>query len=445
MRRVGRLSGPGVFYHDCHRLRREGIVLKPRTCDVLVAGGGPAGVTAAVSAARLGARVLLVEREAGLGGNVRAAQVHSICGLYRIAAGPEAEPLQGGLAMEFARRLLSEGGACGPRRFGRLDILLQEPEAFAALCEDWVSESPSLEVMRGSVVAGGETDGRKVASVRVRTPEGFISIKVGAVVEATGDGNLADVIKLPTEGAAAGDLQRPAYIFGLAPVSPQVLVAEARLALSARIVAAVRDGQLSPEALGAAIRPTCREDMVRVTLDLEAGGAEYDPRDERQVRCLTAAAAESAQALADFLRREAPGFEGAEMCHRPERIGIRESRRVTGRHVMTADEVLRGVVPDDTVCYSCWPLEWHEAGAAMRLVYPDGGAPCGVPLRALQSDGAENVFLAGRCLSATHEAQASLRVIGTSMAMGQAAGHAAVCAARGDAAQPAVILEACCR
>jgi hypothetical protein len=419
--------------------------LKQRSCDVLVAGGGPAGVTAAVSAARLGARVLLVERDAGLGGNVRAAQVHSICGLYRIAAGPEAEPLQGGLAMEFARRLLSAGGACGPRRFGRLDILLQEPEAFAALCEDWVVESPSLEVMRGAVVVGGEIQGERLASLRVRTSEGIVSIEVGAAVEATGEGNLASAINLPAESVAAGDLQRPAYIFGLAPVAPQVSAAEARLALSARIVAAVRDGQLSREALGAAIRPTCREDMVRVTLDLEAGGAGYDPRDERQVRRLTAAAAESAQVLAEFLRDEAPGFERAEICHRPERIGIRESRRVMGRHVMTSDEVLHGVIPDDTVCYSCWPLEWHEAGAAMRLVYPEGGAPCGVPLRALQSSGLENVFLAGRCLSATHEAQAALRVIGTSMAMGQAAGHAAVCAARGEAAQPAIILEACCR
>ena len=121
--------------------------MKTRSFDVVVAGGGPAGVAAAVSASRSGARVLLVEREAGLGGNVRAAKVHSICGLYRCAAGPGAEPLQTGLAMEFARRLVASGGACGPRRFGRLDVLLQEPEAFARLCEDWVMEAKTIEVM----------------------------------------------------------------------------------------------------------------------------------------------------------------------------------------------------------------------------------------------------------------------------------------------------------
>ena len=417
--------------------------MKTRSFDVVVAGGGPAGVVSAVSAARAGASVLLVERAAGVGGNVRAAQVHSICGLYRIAAGPEAEALQGGLAMEFARRLLAAGGACGPRRFGRLDILLQEPEAFAGLCEEWVAEVKGLEVMKGARVTGGEMDGRKLKLLHVQTPAGSEAIESGAIVEATGDGNLAAAAQLASVSAATAELQRPAYIFALCPVAADALGPEARLAWSALLVSAVRDGRVGSEALGAAVRPTCREGMVRVTLDLTAGGADYDPCDEAQVARLTGEARESARALAEFLRREAPGFEEAEICCWPERIGIRESRRVTGRHVMTADEVLSCVVPEDTVCFSSWPLEWHEAGAAMRLVYPENGAACGVPLRALQARDADNVFLAGRCLSSTHEAQAALRVIGTSMATGQAAGHAAACVARGADIDAAAIRDAC--
>ena len=417
--------------------------MKTRSFDVVVAGGGPAGVAAAVAAARTGARVLLVERAAGLGGNVRAAQVHSICGLYRIAAGPEAEALQGGLAMEFARRLLAAGGACGPRRFGRLDILLQEPEAFAGLCEEWVAEVKGVEVMKGARVTGGEMDGRKLKLLHVQTPAGSEAIESGAIVEATGDGNLAAAAQLASVSAATAELQRPAYIFALCPVSADALGPEARLAWSALLVSAVRDGRVGSEALGVAVRPTCREGMVRVTLDLMAGGADYDPCDEAQVARLTGEARKSARALAEFLRREAPGFAEAVICRWPERIGIRESRRVTGRHVMTADEVLSGVVPEDTVCFSSWPLEWHEAGAAMRLVYPENGAACGVPLRALQARDADNVFLAGRCLSSTHEAQAALRVIGTSMATGQASGHAAACVARGEDIDAAAIREAC--
>jgi hypothetical protein len=419
--------------------------VRRRFFDVVVAGGGPAGVCAAVSAARTGARVLLVEREGGLGGNVRAAHVHSICGLYRIAKGPAAEPLQGGLAMEFARRLLSSGGACGPRRFGRLDILLHEPEAFAALCDRWVAEESSITVITRARVSGGVSVDRRVKSLRVESPAGTEPVEAGAVVEATGDGNLAASAGLSSDCAAAPDLQRPAYIFGLSPVAAEALEPSARLALSAQLVTAVRNGRLGREALGVVVRPTCREDLVRVTLDLEAGGADYDPTDEEQIRRLTASAEEFALTLTDFLRREVAGYGRAELGPRPARVGIRESRRVTGRHVMTADEVLSGAVPEDTVCFSSWPLEWHEAGAAMRLVYPDDGAASGIPLRSLQARDAENIFLAGRCLSATHEAQAALRVIGTSMATGQAAGQIAARTARGEEVDPAAIREACGR
>ena len=445
MRAAGRLGGPSDFYHDCDHLRPEADAVKPLSFDVVVAGGGPAGVAAALSASRSGARVLLVEREAGLGGNVRAAKVHSICGLYRCANGPSAEPLQTGLAMEFARRLVASGGACGPRRFGRLDVLLQEPEAFAVLCEEWVAEAKSIKVMRNARVTAGEVDGRTLKLLHLDTPEGQVIVEAHAFVEATGDGNLAALANLSTESVPGGELQRPAYIFGLQSVAADVLSPPARLAWSALLVAAVRGGRLGTGALGAAVRPTCRHGMVRVTLDLAAGGGDYDPCDEVQVRRLTAEARESAEMLTGFLRREAAGFEKAEGCSWPERIGIRESRRVRGQHLITANEVLSGLVPEDTVCFSFWPLEWHEAGAAMRMVYPDNGAVCGVPLRALRSQDADNVFLAGRCLSATHEAQASLRVIGTSMATGQAAGQAGACLACGTEVEARGIREACSR
>jgi len=417
--------------------------VKTRSCDVLVAGGGPAGAAAAVAAARDGARVMLVEREAGLGGNVRAAKVHSICGLYRIASGGAPEPAQGGLAMELAERLRWRGGACGPQRFGRLDVVLQEPEIFTAVCAEWVAEERGVEVQCQAEVVSAEWGEHGVQSVGLRTREGVVAVRAGAFVEATGDANLTAAAGLPWEAAGGGALQRPAYIFGLAPVPAGALRAEARLACSALLAAAVRDGRLGPAALGAVVRPTCVENLVRVTLDWQAGGADYDPCDAAQVARLTREAADAAEVLADFLRREAPGFAAAGVCERPERIGIRESRRATGRHVITAEDVLGGVVPEDTVCRSAWPLEMHESGQAMRLVYPRADEPCGVPMRALRSAAADNVMLAGRCLSATHEAQAALRVIGTSLATGQAAGRAAAAVAGGREPDVAAIRRGC--
>ncbi len=399
--------------------------------DVVVAGGGPAGFSAAIAAARAGARTLLVERGDGLGGNVRAAQVHSICGLYRIHQGPEAIPANKGFALEFARRLIAAGGASGPRRFGKLDVLLHEPDAFAALCETMVSETGGLAVARRTVLAEAKPAGRNLAEMKLSGRTGVRVVKAGCYVEASGDGELAAMAGLGWEREEAAKLQRPAYIFGLSGVAPSALEESPRMALAALLVAAVRAGRLGAEALGAVIRPTGRAGMARVTLDLAAGAGNYDPTSASQVEMLTAQAKTSAGLLVEFLKSEAEGFAQAEVVSWPDRIGIRESRRVRGRAVVTGEDILSGVTPADTVCLSAWPMEMHESGSAMRLVYPPDGAPCGVPLGALRSADADNVFLAGRCVSATHDAQAALRVIGTSLAMGQASGLAAAMLAGG--------------
>src|SRR5258708_5760156 len=115
--------------------------------DVVVAGGGSAGLAAAVAAARLGVNTLLVERNGLLGGMASAALVHSICGLYRLSKGDGAPVLaNAGFAAEFAKRLLADGGASGPVRMGRVEVLLQRPVAFAGLCDAFARETPNLEV-----------------------------------------------------------------------------------------------------------------------------------------------------------------------------------------------------------------------------------------------------------------------------------------------------------
>jgi len=197
------------------------------------------------------------------------------------------------------------------------------------------------------------------------------------------------------------------------------------------------------ELLGTVMRPTCLPRVVRFTLDLTAGGACYDPLDSPQIQKLTAHAKSLADRFVDFLASTQEGFGKASIVAHGDRIGIRESRRLIGRSTVTAQDVLSASVPSDTVVLSSWPLEWHESGKAMRMVFPNDDKPCGVPLGALRSKDLDNLFMAGRCMSATHEAQASLRVIGTALAMGQAAGLAAASVANKEKPDVATIRAAC--
>ncbi len=392
---------------------------------MVVAGGGPAGVCAAVAAARDGARVLLVERETGLGGNVRAAHVHSICGLYRISRSREAVRLNGGLSAEMVSLLAANGGSGGPHRFGKVDVLLQEPEVFAEVCSALTAKTSGLEVATGSALKHADAQGRLLHTVLVESPTGSIEIEGGAFVDCTGDAALGALAGAGFERSEADQLQRPAFIFAIGNVEARVLDVENRLSASARIVSAVRTGDLPAGLLHCVMRPTCRSGVVRFTLDLEAGGAAYDPLDEDQIRELTALGKELADRLLFFLKSRVEGFREARMVSHGERIGIRESRRLIGQKTLTAEDVLSGTQPDDTVVLACWPMEWHESGQPMRLVYPREDAPHGIPLGALRSRDLDNLLVAGRCVSATREAQASVRVIGSAMAMGQAAGLAA--------------------
>ena len=141
--------------------------------------------------------------------------------------------------------------------------------------------------------------------------------------------------------------------------------------------------------------------------------------------------------MLDFLRATRAEFAHAHVAAWPRAIGIRETRRAVGDVVLTRDDVLAGRRPADEVALSTWPIElWNDHRRA-RFEHPAG--PCGVPLGALVARGAGRLGMAGRCVSATHEAMGALRVIGTALAMGEAIGTAAALAA--DAGAPITEIE----
>ncbi len=398
------------------------------SCDLLVAGGGSAGLAAAISAARSGARTLLVERHGALGGMATAALVHSICGLYELAGDGEPAWANPGFAAEFARRLIASGGATGPVRMGRVQVVMHQPAAFARLADELTIETANLEVLLHTEIvradsALGEIELSTRGMRRIITPR--------AALDATGDGALAAMSGAAFEQAPPERLQRPAFIFGMHGVDPARLDDDGRLRIAGQIARAVRDGTLPAGALGAAVRATGRGGEVYVTVDL-AGPLAYDPARPADLTALEVEGRKIAWRLADFFRSTVNGFANSAISAFPARAGIRESRRVVGRYRLETADLEEGRNFPDAIARATWPMELRESNRGARMRYPANGRPADIPLRSLRARDRDNLFVAGRCISCSHEAQASVRVMGTCFATGEAAGIAAALYTDGD-------------
>ena len=399
------------------------------TFDVCVAGGGSAGLAAAVASARLGARTLLVERHGSLGGMASAALVHSVCGLYKLPGkGAPAKLANEGFATEFAGRLLATGHAHGPVRMGRVDVLLHRPAAFAQLADALTREvGANLSVRLHTELTAANTE-----TVTLACRGRFQEVRARAWVDATGDAVLSALRGAPSEMEPTERLQRPAFIFALGGVDASTLDDDGRLRLARRIVGAVRDGTLPGGMMGAHFRASPQAGEAFVSIDL-TGGSDFDPLDPECLTRLENEGRDLGSLLITFLQREAPGFASAYVAAWPSRAGVRESRRIVGRYRVSTEDVAAGTEFPDTVAWSAWPMEFRETASGPRLRFPAEERSCGMPLRALQARDDASLFVAGRCVSCSHEAQASLRVIGTCLATGEAAGLAA--ALQADAGQ----------
>jgi hypothetical protein len=391
--------------------------------EVAVIGGGSAGLAAAVTAARCGARTLLIERHGYLGGTGTASLVHTFCGLYLLRDEPGAVLANPGFCTEISQRMIRATGR-GPVRMGRLDVLPQHPVEFVTIADAMVAAEPLLETRFHSEVAG-ITRTADTWQIHLTGHGVARSPHARCLVDASGDAVAAAFLDLPFEIAPAVLLQRPAYVFGVRGPSP--LDDDLRLKTAGLLVEGVRSGALPPDTLGLAFRGSGRAGEIFGTLDLTGAdhAANYDPIDPACLGALESRGREVAAAAVRWLAHEDAAWRAAYISHWPLRAGIRESRRWTGEYVLTAEDLLDGRRFDDQIALATWPMEMRETAKGPKLRFPKDNQAAGIPLRCLIPAASERLFVAGRCISADHQAQASIRVMGTCFATGEAAGRAA--------------------
>lgn len=391
--------------------------------DVAVIGGGSAGLAAAVTAARAGARTLLIERHGFLGGMGTASLVHNFCGLYLLRDDPGAVLANPGFATELAERMIQATGI-GPVRMGRLDVLPQHPVEFVRIADDLVVSESNIELKLHTEVnaVSAMEDGWEI---QVCGRAGAHSVMSATLVDASGDAVVAGLLGGGSGMAESPKLQRPAYVFGVHGAADAG--DELRLHTAGLIVEGVRGGHLAPDALGITFRSSGRAAEIFGSLDLAGGetNGDFDPLD---AACLTQLELRGRKLAGDIIRwlsSRSDLWRSAYVSHWPVRAGIRESRRWIGNYALTGSDVLAGNRFEDEIALATWPMEFREDPKGPKLRYPDGNRPTGIPLRCLQPLGIERLWVAGRCISTDHEAQASTRVMGTCFATGEAAGRAA--------------------
>ncbi len=396
--------------------------------EVAVLGGGPAGIAAAAAAAGAGRRTLLIERYGFLGGMGTAAGVTNFCGLFANVHG-EIRRVVHGVADDFLARIDRLGGLSNPHViFGKTKAQAYDTAAYKIAADDLLL-AKGVEILFHAlacgVLAGSEGE---ITALLVETKSGRCAVRAKVFVDCSGDGDLAAWAGAPFEvGDRDGNLLYPTTMFRLNGVDPHQ-AGEAWADIPRLMEQAERRGERFPRK-GAIVRPMLHPQEWRVNVTQLAGrnGKAIDGTDADELSAGEIDGRRQVLGFFEFLKREAPGFADSYIVDIPPQIGIRETRRVTGRYQLSGDDVISCASFDDTIGVNGWPIEAHVAGD-VQWRWPDIPGSRGfnhLPYRMLVPQHTRNLLVAGRCASMTHEGQSAARVSGGCFVMGEAAGTAA--------------------
>lgn len=401
--------------------------------DVVVLGGGPAGMAAAVAAARAGRSTLLVERYGFLGGMGTAAGVTNFCGLHANVHGDIRQVVHG-VASDLLARIERLGGLNAPHNlFGKTVAQAYDTAAYKIAADDLLL-SAGVQVLFHALAAGVVMDGpRHVHALLVETKSGRMAVLGRAFIDGSGDGDLAAWAGAPWEkGDGQGNMLYPSTMFRLNGIDP-ARAGNAWEAIPKLMLQAEAEGRYRFPRKTPIVRPQKSgiEWRVNLTQLANAQGNAMDGIDARELSEAEMLGRRQIASVAGFLK-EVPGFENSYIVDIAPQVGIRETRRVRGHYQLTESDVLDCASFDDTVGVNGWPLELHLKGD-VEFRWPKIPESRGfnhLPYRMTVPLGLDNLWVAGRCASMTHEAQSAARVTGACFVMGQAAGTAADLALR---------------
>ena len=396
--------------------------MKTLYTDIVVVGGGSAGVAAAIAAGKSGCKVILVEQLGYLGGKATAAEVGTICGLYKFSQNATSEFIVKGFAKSFAEALQKKSSAQSIHNTIGLHYLPYHIQDYKDLCLKLINES-HVELLLDAEVKEVQKNDKLFSAIQIKTGSDTITLHFKALVDCSGNSIISELGKLPL--ITSENYQAAAQIFTLQGIG-DIGEATLGLALLRDVQKGISNAQLNPY--------FDRVSVVQGSLENHQASFKLGlpipvTYQKNNLEELKAKALEMVHTLSTFLISNSLTFKNAKLHHIAPELGIRTGFRPEGKYILTEEDVLSCKKFETAIANGAWPIEEWSQDKRVKMQYFEYEHFYQIPAESLISKHCENLFFAGRNISATDGAIASARVMGICFQTGFAAGKLAAASA----------------